>query len=1048
MHRTTLARALRAAGLTALAATAFAPNAAAAAPTAALFKTLAVGTQDGVESDTLDASGAITYFAGDDGVHGLELWRTDDSAAGAQMVMDINPGTDDANADRRDGRVNSSTDGSRISDLTTVGGKTYFSATDGVHGQEPWVTEGTPESTHMLADLTAGGGSSYPGQFREVDGDVYFRSADSGEIFVLPAGGSTPQPVAGLRAQTSTPPVASTAAFYSVYGTVLSATQGTTATAVSHDFGTVGAPDVQPLLFVAGDRYTTSAVATSGNRAFLAAHTSPTDTESAVVLWVTEGHAATEVRLPGDQPASSPQWMTATTSGSIVFASGGKLYETDGTTTKEVGSTTPDVVDQTAYASGKLYLRATVRGFSYGSLQVNDLAGRGGGTATPTREVIDFRPNSEGDYVQQLVVSDDRLYVTAYTENGGTELFTTDGSAAGTVSLLPTDQGTGEGVGGEGVDLVAAKRGGGVAFVGDSVDYGRELFTTGAAPGSTRLVRDVKAIGRDGRIDGGKTLTIGANTLFQASDASGDTQPWITDGTPAGTTAMFDLTGYQYLYDLTAYGNQAAFVQRDENGRQALWLTNGTKGNRTQLSNSDPDGIVGNDVLDVKVIGNELYYRAANGMGNDGYSLFKSDGTHAGTAVPLPDSADPASTVEGWAVAGRSVYFTLRTTMSYPYHYSQWRLDTQTGTSTRLPADFGDDTIRQTFGEALAVGDQLYFGGHTDAAGLEPWVTDGTTDGTRMLADVVPGTADSVQWNNFYRAGTTVFISTYDRNTNRSTLSRLTGDTLTPVAGQEATPGTRGMQVVDGNLYLSTATQLLKIDPQGATTALGNFTDWPDFPYAHHGTLYFGAADAEHGYELWSSDGTAAGTTLAADINPGPGSSYPYGFFSAGDKLLFGATNGPSGTQLFGFYDHSDAVIAPPVTGVPAPKPPAPTDLRAVPAKLTLVIGNKADRNAPYRYTLKGTFVSAQGLPSQANCRGQARITVTRKTKHGAVKTVATYKTNLRWVKGTCVYSKSITLRKQGLKRAGTVKATVSFTGSKAQRPKQSRSVTLHYGRR
>ena len=47
-------------------------------------------------------------------------------------------------------------------------------------------------------------------------------------------------------------------------------------------------------------------------------------------------------------------------------------------------------------------------------------------------------------------------------------------------------------------------------------------------------------------------------------------------------------------------------------------------------------------------------------------------------------------------------------------------------------------------------------------------------------------------------------------------------------------------------------------------------------PIAVDGDIaYFAAADAEHGMELWSTDGTAAGTALAEDLTDGPVSSFP-----------------------------------------------------------------------------------------------------------------------------------------------------------------------------
>ena len=58
------------------------------------------------------------------------------------------------------------------------------------------------------------------------------------------------------------------------------------------------------------------------------------------------------------------------------------------------------------------------------------------------------------------------------------------------------------------------------------------------------------------------------------------------------------------------------------------------------------------------------------------------------------------------------------------------------------------------------------------------------------------------------------------------------------------------------------------------------------------GTLFFTANDGVNGTELWKSDGTAAGTVLVKDINPGSSSSYPRYLTNVGGTLFFTANDG------------------------------------------------------------------------------------------------------------------------------------------------------------
>jgi ELWxxDGT repeat protein len=65
------------------------------------------------------------------------------------------------------------------------------------------------------------------------------------------------------------------------------------------------------------------------------------------------------------------------------------------------------------------------------------------------------------------------------------------------------------------------------------------------------------------------------------------------------------------------------------------------------------------------------------------------------------------------------------------------------------------------------------------------------------------------------------------------------------------------------------------------------------------GRIYFSGFDLATGWELWSSDGTGAGTRLSVDLEPGPGSSFPDQLTVAGDLLYFRAYKPGTGLIIF-----------------------------------------------------------------------------------------------------------------------------------------------------
>ena len=110
----------------------------------------------------LTVVGDSIYFAATDGVHGTELWISDGSHDGTHQVRDLVPGSQ----------------GSKPLGLTAVGDRVYFSATDAAHGRELWVSDGSYSGTHRVLDVRPGSKSSYPNDITAMDGRAWFVAND------------------------------------------------------------------------------------------------------------------------------------------------------------------------------------------------------------------------------------------------------------------------------------------------------------------------------------------------------------------------------------------------------------------------------------------------------------------------------------------------------------------------------------------------------------------------------------------------------------------------------------------------------------------------------------------------------------------------------------------------------------------------------------------------------------------------------------------------------------------------------------------------------
>jgi ELWxxDGT repeat protein len=210
------------------------------------------------------------------------------------------------------------------------------------------------------------------------------------------------------------------------------------------------------------------------------------------------------------------------------------------------------------------------------------------------------------------------------------------------------------------------------------------------------------------------------------------------------------------------------------------------------------------------------------------------------------------------------------------------------------------------------------------AHGTELWVSDGTQAGTHMVLDINPGQRSSYPFE-LTNVNGTVFFSAVDGVHGRN-LWESNGTAAGTFMVQNLGPsnygsypynltnvnGTlffqAGMQPnVNGNHTFTSGTGAELWESNG--TAAGTFMVQDINPGPHgsyprqltnvNGSLFFEATDGTHGYQLWGSNGTSASTQLVADINPSSPGSYPYSLTNVNGTLFFQATDGTHGGQLW-----------------------------------------------------------------------------------------------------------------------------------------------------
>jgi ELWxxDGT repeat protein len=394
---------------------------------------------------------------------------------------------------------------------------------------------------------------------------------------------------------------------------------------------------------------------------------------------------------------------------------------------------------------------------------------------------------------------------------------------------------------------------------------------------------------------------------------------WRTDGTPAGTRLLRGYLVFSWP-DFSRSGFVESngvlyFAARDYSAFDPsriydyeLWRSDGTP-EGTYLVSDVNSGAGGSFPRELTRVDDHVYFTAEN---NTSEALWQTDGTYEGTfpiMVLGPPPPWPSYRPRRELTSANGKLFLVRTTSSGKALWKVEECAVWTAACASLVVDRSPDGHPLSVSQLEVVGDALSFrGSWVDAAGTEHvglWWSDGTAAGTRLVAEVgMPETSDD--WRLSKAMGSALYFIAANEGSSTEQLWKSDGTAEGTVLVENVAPlWQREMASIfggrlafhvripsSGGSYCQTWTS------DGTTSGASPLVDvspplamcqelYPPLGLDAEGLLFFQADDGAHGWELWRSDGTSAGTQIVQDFAPGSASGFAWLLGRAGPLVYF-----------------------------------------------------------------------------------------------------------------------------------------------------------------
>lgn len=358
-------------------------------------------------------------------------------------------------------------------------------------------------------------------------------------------------------------------------------------------------------------------------------------------------------------------------------------------------------------------------------------------------EVVATNINGTETYApESLYEMNGELYFTAFVSGIGRELFKTDGTDAGTVLIKDIRTGSSNSMDFNSND--------------DNqlfVEYNNELYFRASTNSSIELWKTDGTESGTVSVKNFEDAQNGAPTFISKSgknvigvvfdgllyfyvNRNGNGELWKTDGTTENTVLV--RSSLNNISDMTVYNNELYFSAEDEtNGKgRELWVTDGTFAGTTIKHDIFPNNLnpffgFGSDPSYLTIFNNELYFsaRSYNSENNQiiGDELWKTDGTNATLIKDIkPGNLEQGLNIPNFTIYNNELYFVASDNSNSDYEL--WKTNgTESGTVKVVSVTDTGESIQ--FLGAINYANKLFY---FDSQQL--WVTDGTPAGTKPLS--------------------------------------------------------------------------------------------------------------------------------------------------------------------------------------------------------------------------------------------------------------------------------------------------------------------------